>query len=64
MPKCRYSEFDKLRTDLIRSCPHAEAMIPELPRKSVVSRFRPEFLEKRKEGLSHFLKYVCFPIGR
>ena len=54
----RYSEFDKLRMNLVRSFPHAEAMIPQLPRKSVVSRFRPEFLEKRKAGLSHFLKYV------
>lgn len=31
-------------------------MIPELPRKSVVSRFRPKFLEARKRGLNHFLK--------
>lgn len=54
----RYSEFDALRTNLVRSFPHAEAMIPELPRKSVVSRFRPEFLEARKRGLSHFLKYA------
>ena len=52
----RYSDFDQLRMDLIRSFPHAEAMIPELPRKSVVSRFRPKFLEHRKAGLSHFLK--------
>ena len=64
----RYSEFDQLRTDLVRAFPHAEAMIPELPRKSVVSRFRPKFLEARKAGLSHFLKYVqmillvCFDV--
>ncbi|TKA72195.1 hypothetical protein B0A55_06971, partial [Friedmanniomyces simplex] len=30
----RYSEFDRLRTDLVLSFPHAEAMIPKLPRKS------------------------------
>ncbi|KAK5172226.1 PX domain-containing protein ypt35 [Saxophila tyrrhenica] len=54
----RYSEFDQLRTDLVRSFPHAEAMIPELPRKSVVSRFRPKFLEHRKNGLSHFLNCI------
>jgi hypothetical protein len=54
----RYSEFDQLRADLVRAFPHAEAMIPQLPRKSVVSRFRPKFLEARKAGLSHFLKYV------
>lgn len=55
----RYSEFDRLRTDLIRAFPHAEAQIPELPRKSVVSRFRPRFLEHRKNGLAHFMKYVA-----
>jgi hypothetical protein len=54
----RYSEFDQLRADLVRAFPHAEAMIPQLPRKSVVSRFRPKFLEARKAGLSHFLRYV------
>ncbi|KAK0259932.1 PX domain-containing protein ypt35 [Friedmanniomyces endolithicus] len=54
----RYSEFDQLRVDLVRSFPHAEAMIPKLPRKSVVSRFRPKFLESRKAGLQQFLSYI------
>ncbi|KAF2716708.1 PX-domain-containing protein [Polychaeton citri CBS 116435] len=54
----RYSEFDQLRNDLVTSFPHAEAMIPSLPRKSVVSRFRQKFLEQRREGLSHFLNCV------
>ena len=54
----RYSEFDRLRENLVRSFPHAEGSIPQLPRKSVVSRFRPRFLEQRKNGLSHFIKYV------
>lgn len=54
----RYSEFDQLRTDLVRSFPHAEAMIPQLPRKSVVSRFRPHFLEQRKTGLEHFMNCI------
>lgn len=54
----RYSEFDQLRADLVRSFPHAEAMIPQLPRKSVVSRFRPKFLEQREAGLSHFLSCI------
>ena len=54
----RYSEFDQLRENLVRAFPHAEAMIPELPRKSVVSRFRPRFLEARKAGLSHFLNCI------
>lgn len=54
----RYSEFDRLREDLVRSFPHAEQMIPLLPRKSVVSRFRPKFLEQRKAGLGHFLNCI------
>lgn len=54
----RYSEFDQLRADLVRAFPHAEAMIPQLPRKSIVSRFRPKFLEARKAGLSHFINCI------
>lgn len=54
----RYSEFDQLRADLVRSFPHAEAMIPQLPRKSIVSRFRPWFLEQRQAGLAHFLNCI------
>ncbi|KAI7265153.1 hypothetical protein KC345_g8549 [Hortaea werneckii] len=54
----RYSEFDTLRTNLVRSFPHAEAMIPALPRKSVVSKFRPWFLEQRRLGLEHFLNCI------
>lgn len=54
----RYSEFDRLHENLVKSFPHAAASIPELPRKSIVSRFRPKFLEKRKDGLNHFIKWV------
>ncbi|RMY66801.1 hypothetical protein D0862_15153 [Hortaea werneckii] len=54
----RYSEFDALRANLVRSFPHAEAMIPALPRKSVVSKFRPWFLEQRRLGLEHFLNCI------
>ncbi|GAB7332557.1 hypothetical protein MBLNU13_g04337t2 [Cladosporium sp. NU13] len=52
----RYSEFDHLRENLVKAFPHAEGSIPQLPRKSVVSRFRPRFLEQRKNGLSHFIR--------
>lgn len=52
----RYSEFDRLRVELCKAFPHAKAMIPVLPRKSHISRFRPRFLEHRKNGLQHFLK--------
>jgi len=54
----RYSEFDQLRRDLVKSFPHAEQMIPPLPRKSVVSKFRPWFLQQRQAGLNHFLNCI------
>ncbi|KAF1992608.1 PX-domain-containing protein [Aulographum hederae CBS 113979] len=54
----RYSEFDKLRKNLLRTFPLSEAAIPELPRKSVISRFQTKFLEQRKEGLEHFLTCI------
>lgn len=52
----RYSEFDDFRRDLIRTFPSFEAAVPVLPPKSVISRFRPRFLEKRRAGLQYFLK--------
>ncbi|THX75298.1 PX-domain-containing protein [Aureobasidium pullulans] len=54
----RYSEFDTLRHNLVRAFPLSEASIPELPRKSLVSRFRTKFLEQRKTGLAHFLTCI------
>ncbi|KAF2204624.1 Phox-like protein [Delitschia confertaspora ATCC 74209] len=54
----RYSEFDELRRKLIKTFPHAEGAMPPLPPKSVISRFRPRFLEKRKAGLSYFLNCI------
>ncbi|KAK5008219.1 hypothetical protein LTR28_004272 [Elasticomyces elasticus] len=58
MIRKRYSEFDALRDSLIDTFPFSAASIPELPRKSVISRFRPKFLEQRRAGLAHFLKCV------
>ncbi|KAF1959055.1 Phox-like protein [Byssothecium circinans] len=54
----RYSEFDDLREKLVKSFPHAAASMPPLPPKSVVSRFRPRFLERRRVGLAYFLNCV------
>ncbi|KAF2088348.1 Phox-like protein [Saccharata proteae CBS 121410] len=54
----RYSEFDSLRTKLAQTFPNAAPALPQLPPKSTISRFRPRFLERRKVGLSYFLKYV------
>ncbi|KAJ4394025.1 hypothetical protein N0V93_003242 [Gnomoniopsis smithogilvyi] len=54
----RYSEFDDFRRDLIRTFPSFEAAVPLLPPKSVISRFRPRFLEKRRAGLQYFLNCI------
>ena len=54
----RYSEFDDLRRRLVYTFPNFEAAVPGLPPKSVISKFRPRFLEKRRAGLQYFLKYV------
>jgi len=54
----RYSEFDEFRERLILSFPNFEATIPPLPPKSVISKFRPRFLEKRRAGLQYFLNCI------
>ncbi|KAF5872031.1 putative intermediate filament protein [Botrytis fragariae] len=56
----RYSEFADLRTKLLRTFPNSAGTIPELPRKSVISKFRPKFLENRRSGLQYFLKWVLY----
>jgi len=52
----RYSEFDDLRKRLVQTFPGFEAALPMLPPKSVISKFRPTFLRKRRAGLQYFLK--------
>jgi len=54
----RYSEFDELRQRLLLTFPLSEGAMPELPPKAVMSKFRPKFLEKRRDGLSHFLNWI------
>ncbi|KAI1364411.1 Phox-like protein [Xylaria arbuscula] len=54
----RYSEFDDLRWRLMRTFPGFEAAVPELPPKSLISKFRPKFLEKRRAGLQYFLTCI------
>lgn len=54
----RYSEFDDFRWRLIRTFPNFEAAVPELPPKSIISKFRPKFLEKRRAGLQYFLNCI------
>ncbi|TVY59094.1 PX domain-containing protein YPT35 [Lachnellula cervina] len=54
----RYSEFDDLRYKLLQTFPNSEAAMPLLPRKSVISKFRPKFLENRRIGLQYFLNCI------
>ncbi|ODA79483.1 hypothetical protein RJ55_05076 [Drechmeria coniospora] len=54
----RYSEFDELRRQLVLSFPNYAAAMPVLPPKSIISRFRPTFLEKRRAGLQYFLNCI------
>ena len=55
----RYSEFDDFRRNLVRIFPHFGAAVPVLPPKSIMAKFQPKFLEKRRAGLQYFLK--CAP---
>ncbi|KAH6959075.1 Phox homologous domain-containing protein [Fusarium avenaceum] len=54
----RYSEFDEFRYRLVQTFPGFEAAVPALPPKSVISKFRPRFLEKRRAGLQYFLNCI------
>ncbi|KAB5578540.1 Phox homologous domain-containing protein [Coniochaeta sp. 2T2.1] len=54
----RYSEFDDFRRRLVQTFPGFEAAVPVLPPKSVISKFRPRFLEKRRAGLQYFLNCI------
>ncbi|KAF4636686.1 hypothetical protein G7Y89_g1399 [Cudoniella acicularis] len=54
----RYSEFDDLRSKLLQTFPYSAAAMPALPPKSVISKFRPKFLENRRAGLQYFLNCI------
>ncbi|KAK4462093.1 Phox homologous domain-containing protein [Cladorrhinum samala] len=54
----RYSEFDDLRKKLVQTFPNFEAAVPSLPPKSVLNKFKPKFLEKRRGGLQYFLNCI------
>jgi len=54
----RYSEFDDLRRRLIQTFPNSEGALPSLPPKSVISKFRPKFLEQRRAGLQYFFNCI------
>lgn len=54
----RYSEFVTFREMLIREFPNRANEIPQLPPKSIISRFQSKFLQQRKQGLQYFLLCV------
>lgn len=55
----RYSEFEDLRYRLVTAFPQStKKSLPPLPPKSAIYKFRPQFLEKRRQGLSYFLTCV------
>lgn len=55
----RYSEFDELRGRLLKAFPDSTSQsLPPLPPKSAVYKFKPRFLEKRRQGLAYFLNCV------
>jgi len=54
----RYSEFDELHDKLLQTFPRSRAAMPPLPPKSVISKFRPKFLEQRRAGLQYFLNCI------
>ncbi|KAF1912660.1 Phox homologous domain-containing protein [Ampelomyces quisqualis] len=54
----RYSEFEDLHQKLVQTFPYAVSSMPQFPPKSVISRFRPRFLERRKLSLGHWLNCV------
>ena len=55
----RYSEFVDLRYRLVKNFPQSSKQsLPPLPPKSAIYKFRPQFLEKRRQGLAYFLTCV------
>lgn len=55
----RYSEFDDLRNKLLQAFPDStKTSLPPLPPKSAIYKFKPKFLEKRRQGLAYFLNCV------
>ncbi|ORY69122.1 Phox homologous domain-containing protein, partial [Leucosporidium creatinivorum] len=54
----RYSAFVRLRSDLITAFPRLKTLIPRLPPKSSLAKYRPSFLERRRQQLSYWLTTV------
>lgn len=54
----RYSDFGRLRDNLLRLYPQFKKHIPRMPSKKVVGKFEANFVETRRQGLEYFLSYV------
>jgi hypothetical protein len=54
----RYSEFADFHDALVVQFPKRKREIPDIPPKSIVSKFRPTFLESRRIRLEYFLLCV------
>lgn len=54
----RYSEFYDLRQRLLMTFPNSSGAMPPFPPKSMIYRFRPSFLEKRRIGLGYWLTCI------
>ncbi|CAG8478229.1 6865_t:CDS:2 [Funneliformis mosseae] len=54
----RYSDFVKLRSQLVKAQPKYRKIIPNLPPKKVLGKFMPEFIERRRKDMEYFLNYV------
>ncbi|MCJ1477561.1 PX domain-containing protein ypt35 [Lambiella insularis] len=53
-----FSEFEALRAELTMTFPKSGSALPPLPPKSLIYKFRPDFLEKRRAGLAYFMNCV------
>ncbi|CAI2165436.1 13583_t:CDS:2 [Funneliformis geosporum] len=54
----RYSDFVKLRSQLVKAQPKYRKIIPNLPPKKILGKFMPEFIERRRKDMEYFLNYV------
>ncbi|BGP56598.1 hypothetical protein JCM8202v2_004225 [Rhodotorula sphaerocarpa] len=54
----RYSAFVQLRHDLLAAHPQFRGLLPRLPPKSTLAKYRPSFLEKRRQLLGYWLSTV------
>lgn len=54
----RYTDFQALRKHICKQYPALHEVLPALPEKKVLGKFKASFLENRREGLQRFLAAV------